>query len=168
MKNLLIISLAALALVSCSPCRSVISSEQLQKQDSVRIEVRERVVFVPDTVFVDIPAQTSERTTADSISFHENDYAVSTARIKPDGTLFHDLKTKPQAKPVPVERPVEYRDTIIYKDRLITQTKTKEIQRKLTWWEQTRIYGFYGLLIFLLISYTIKKIAPKIREFRKK
>lgn len=166
MKNLLIIVLMALALVGCSPCRSVITSQATQ--DSVRVEVREHVVYVPDTITIEIPAQTSERTTADSLSYLDNDYAESTARINPDGTLYHDLKTKPKAKPVPVDRPVEYRDSIVYRDRFIDRTNTVEVERNLTWWEQTRIYGFYGLLILLLISYTIKKVAPKIREIRKK
>lgn len=166
MKNLLIIALMALALVGCSPCRSVITSQATQ--DSVRVEVRERVVYVPDTITIEIPAQTSERTTADSLSYLDNDYAESTARLNPDGTLYHDLKTKPQAKPVPVDRPVEYRDSIVYQDRFIDRTNTVEVERNLTWWEQTRIYGLYGLIILLLISYTIKKVAPKIREICKK
>lgn len=160
------ISLIALCLTACSPYRSVITSETAQ--DSVRVEVRERVVYVPDTIKVEIPAQTSERTTADSLSFLENDYAESTARVNPDGTLFHDLKTKPQAKPVPIDRPVEYRDSIVYRDRFRDRTNTVEVERNLTWWEKTRIFGFYGLLIFFLISYTIKKVAPKLRDFLKK
>ena len=126
------------------------------------------MVYVPDTIKVEIPAQTSERTTADSLSFLENDYAESTARVNPDGTLFHDLKTKPQAKPVPIDRPVEYRDSIVYRDRFRDRTNTVEVERNLTWWEKTRIFGFYGLLIFFLISYTIKKVAPKLRDFLKK
>lgn len=166
MKKLLIITLAVVFLAACSPCRSVITTQAVQ--DSLRVEVRERIVYVPDTITIEIPAQTSERTTADSLSYFENEYAESTARINPDGTLYHDLKTKPQVKPVPVERPVEYRDSIVYRDRFRDRTNTVEVERKLTWWEQTRIYGFYGLLFLLLISYTIKKIAPKIREFRKK
>lgn len=160
------ISLIALCLTACSPCRSVITSETAQ--DSVRVEVRERVVYVPDTITVEIPAQSSERTTADSLSFLENEYAESTARVNPDGTLFHDLKTKPQVKPVPIDRPVEYRDSIVYRDRFRDRTNTVEVERDLTWWEKTRIYGFYGLLIFFLISYTIKKVAPKLRDFLKK
>lgn len=167
MKKIIGLGLVALLMMTgCSPCRNIISSET--QQDSVRVEVRERTVFVPDTVIIEIPAQTAERTTPDSLSFLENDYAESTARINPDGTLFHNLKTKPQEKPIKFDKPIQQRDSIVYRDRLIKQTKTIKVARELTWWQKTQIYGFWGLIVFVVLLYTIKKIATHIREIRKK
>ena len=36
------------------------------QQDSTHIEIREKVVFIPDTVLVEIPSQITERTTPDT------------------------------------------------------------------------------------------------------
>lgn len=166
MKKFIGLGFVALMMTGCSPCRNIISSET--QQDSVRVEVRERTIFVPDTVIIEIPAQTAERTTPDSLSFLENDYAESTARINPDGTLFHNLKTKPQDKPVKFDKPVQQRDSIVYRDRLINKTKTVQVARELTWWQKTQIYGFWGLIVLVVLLYTIKRFATHIREIRKK
>ena len=79
---------ALLLLLGCCPCRHLTSSESKTGIDSTNIHYRERVILVPDTVFVDIEQQTSERTAKDSTSHLENDYALSDARINADGSLF--------------------------------------------------------------------------------
>lgn len=127
--------------------------------DSVRTEVRTVTEFVTDTVYFEVPAQTAERTVRDSLSSLENDYAVSTARLMPDGTLHHTLATKRQRKAVEFQKPVERRDSIVYRDRIKTETKVKTVERELTWWQKTRIYGFYVLLGLLLIKYLLKIIS---------
>lgn len=87
---------------SCKSQKNLIHEKE--QKDSVRVDVRYQTIIVPDTVFVEIPPQIAERTTADSTSHLENDYATSDARINPDGTLFHQLATKPQKKPVKVDK----------------------------------------------------------------
>lgn len=125
--------------------------------DSTRVEVRTETVYVPDTVFINIPPQSAERRTADSTSHLETDYAVSDAKINSDGTLSHSLENKPQDKPVAFQKPVERKDSTVYRDRIKTETVTEtvEVERQLSWWEQTRIFGFYAALI--LIAYTYRK-----------
>ena len=129
-------------------------SEYTQK-DSVKVETRTETVYVTDTTYIEIPAQTAERTTADSVSHLENEYATSVARINSDGSLTHTLATKPQKKPVEFQKPVEHRDSIVYRDKVVTNTdvQIKEVERSLSWWEQTRIYGCYALAILLVILY---------------
>lgn len=166
MRTVILLPLLAVMLSGCSPCRSVISSETAQ--DSVKVQVVERTYLVRDTVLLEIPAQVATIVTPDSVSFLENDYAESTARINSDGSLFHDLRTKPQEKPLAFDKPVQQRDSVVYKDRLITKTKTVEVARKLTWWQSTQIYGFWGLIILFLITYTIKRVTTHIREISKK
>lgn len=164
-----IITLSALVLLmGCCPCRKLTYSGSGTRLDSTIIEYRERIVIVPDTVYLDIPRQTAERTITDSVSHLENDYALSDARINADGTLFHDLKTKPQKKPVEFQKPVERRDSIVYRERVRTETVTKtvEVPRQLTWFQKTSIYGFWAAIIFLMIVYTIKRIKAHILKIR--
>ena len=140
----------------CFFCRL---SENIHQQDSVDVRVETRIEYVPDTVFIEIPAQTSERETADSTSHLENDYATSDARINPDGTLYHDLKTKPQKKPVKFEKPVERKDSTIYKTKTVTETEIVKVPRDLTWWQKTQIYGFWVILFILVIVYRKKILS---------
>lgn len=158
--NISLLLLIALLLTACGTPKKLTTTQQ----DSTRIEIRETVIYVPDTVFVEIPAQTAERTTQDSTSHLENDYALSDARINPDGSLYHDLKTKPQEKPVPFDKPVEKKDSIIYRTQYIDREITGEVERELSWWEKTQIYGFWGLVVILIIVYR-KKIFALARRF---
>lgn len=173
MKNLLYIIVVAFILTGCGTTRVATSSDIQEKEnDSVRIEYRERIVFVPDTVFVEIPAQTAERTTLDSLSHLENEYAESDARINQDGSLFHDLKTKPQTKPVPIQKEIQNRDSIRieYRDRIVKvkETETVEVEKKLSWFQKTQIYGFWTLLAFLMIVYRKKIFGTLVRRILKK
>ena len=138
---------------SCDSSKNL-TNETTQK-DSVRVEVRTETVYVTDTCYVEIPAQTAERETADSVSHLENDYATSDARINPDGTLYHSLATKPQQKPVEYKKPVERKDSIVYRDREkeVKVTEVKEVERDYSWFDKTRFYALYALLAFALIKY---------------
>lgn len=160
--------MAALLLCGCAASRHVSDSVNSEQRDTVRVKTV--TIYVPDTVFVEIPAQTAERETRDSVSNLENDYATSEARINPDGSLYHDLKTKPQKKPVEFQRPVERRDSIVYRERVRTETVTEtvEVPRQLTWFQKTSIYGFWAAIIFLMIVYTIKRLKAHILKIRKK
>lgn len=172
MKHLLYILFIAALLTGCATPRKATSTDSKQQRDSVRIEYRERTILVPDTVFVEIPAQTSERTTLDSLSHLENEYAESDAKINQDGSLFHDLKTKPQAKPVPTQKEIQYRDSIVYRDRIVKvkvkETETVEVEKKLSWFQKTQIYGFWTLLAFLMIVYRKKIFGTLVRRILKK
>ena len=173
MKHLLYILFIAALLTGCGTTNVATSSDiREEKNDSVRIEYRERTILVPDTVIVEIPAQTSERTTLDSVSHLENEYAESDAQINQDGSLFHDLKTKPQAKPVPTQKEIQYRDSIVYRDRIVKvkvkETETVEVEKKLSWFQKTQIYGFWTLLAFLMIVYRKKIFGTLVRRILKK
>ena len=170
MKRVILLMAAVLLLGGCCTCRKATTQVVEQRQDSTRIEYRERTIYVPDTVFVEIPKQTAERTTADSVSHLENDYASSDARINTDGTLTHTLQSKHQVKPVPTEKRIEYRDSIVYRDRGRTQTNTvtEYVERKRSWWEQTQIYGFWVAIIIVAIVYRKKIFKAVVRVFLKK
>lgn len=149
---------------SCKSQNNIVTEHKAR--DSIRVDVRYKTIIVPDTVFIEIPAQTSERTTADSTSHLENDYATSDARINPDGTMFHLLATKPHKKPVEVDKKIEQRDSIVYVEKSNTETGQQivEVERQLSWWEKTSIYGFYLLAALLVVIYR-KQIWSILRKF---
>ena len=151
-KHLILLLAAASLMWGCRPCRNL--TTETDSQDSTHVKVITKTILVPDTVFVEIPAQTAERTTRDSTSHLENEYAVSDARINPDGSLFHDLRTKPQKKPVATDKKIEQRDSIVYRNKLVQVTKTVSVPRDLTKFQKTQIAGFWFLLaLFVLVVY---------------
>lgn len=165
MKRTLLLIIATILLVSCATSKKA-GKTVLSQKDSVRTEVRKEIIHVPDTVYLKIPAQKAERTTKDSTSTLENDFATSTARINPDGTLYHDLNTKPQDKPVPTEKKVERNDSIVYVDKF-TEVPVP-VEKKLNWWEQTCIKWFpysIGALLLSLVVIFRKPMLTLIRRF---
>ena len=160
---LIALLLSAFLLVGCATQRDSVT--QTEQKDSVRVEYKESIVYVPDTVYVEIPAQQAERTTPDSVSKLENDYAKSEARINADGTLYHNLLAKPQKKPVVVQKPVKTKERLVYKNRYITKNNPKYIEKELSWWQQTQIYGFWVAIIVVLIIYRKKIFQAVVRLF---
>ena len=155
MKRLIYIFLLVPLMYGCAPCRHLSTNIK----DSVRIEYRTRVEYVPDTVVVEIPVQSEKITTRDTTSHLENDYALSDARINGDGTLTHSLATKPQKKPVLAQKQIEYRDSIVYRDRAVE--KVVQVEKDLSWWQKTQIRGFWLAISILVLVYR-KKIMSLI------
>lgn len=104
-----------------------------------------RTEYVHDTLYVDVPAQTAVAVVLDSASVLENDFATSTARINPDGTLFHTLATKPQSVPVERDLPVVYKDSISYKETRVPYP----VEKQLTKWQQIKV-DYYDWLLAVL------------------
>lgn len=136
-----IILLAVMTAIGCCPCRK---ASVPSVRDSVRIETQVRTEYVKDTVIIEVPTEEKAQTVRDTTSHLETSFAESDAAITPDGALHHTLRNKPQNKPVEAETKVIYRDSIIYRDRI--ETERVEVERDLTWWQQTRLRGFWVLL----------------------
>lgn len=153
-----ILLLLSAMLTGCSSTKKL--PVTINKHDNVRIETRYIKWMEKDTVYLKIPVQTAERTTADSTSHLENDFAVSDARINADGTLYHDLNTKPQEKPVPTEKMVERKDSIVYVEKNVEVPVP--VEKELGWWEQTCIKWFpvsipVIVTLLLAIMFFVKK-----------
>ena len=157
MKNLLLI-LILTAVTACCPCRHLTTSTA----DSVRVETIVRTEYIPDTVLVEVPVESERQTVRDTTSHLETSFAVSDARINADGSLSHSLANKPQKRPIPTEKEVIYRDSIVYRDRV--NTEIVEVERKLTWWQQTKMKGFWIALAIIVVVYR-KKIFTVARRF---
>lgn len=165
MKNLILTLAVSCLLCACGTQRKL-PTTTIHETTNSNVEVRYVKESVHDTTFVEIPAQTAERTTPDSTSHLENDFAVSDAKINPDGTLFHDLKTKPQKKPVPVDKEIERRDSVAYVDRFVEVPVP--VERQLTYWERTSIRWFpylVGVVLVLLCLVFKKPLLALIRRF---
>ncbi|MFR9522969.1 MAG: hypothetical protein SNH94_00150 [Rikenellaceae bacterium] len=127
--------------IGCAPIRPVATSQR----DSVRIETVTRDVVIRDTVHVAIPQIVERVTVRRDSSLLQNEFARSAAVVLGDGALFHSLETIPRQLSHPVESVVEVRDSIIYKERVMSQTI--EVERQLTRWQRGQIWGFWLLLL---------------------
>ena len=77
----------------------------------------------------------------------ENDYAVSDARVNPDGSLSHSLETKHRTDTIPKELYVQIWDTTIYREKVIPKVVT--VEKGLSDWQKMQIRGFW---IFLILT----------------
>lgn len=141
--------------LSCRTGRQVVVVEA---RDSVRVEERVREIKVTDTLFVEVPAQSAERTTTDSTSHLENDYAVSDARIMIDGSLYHSLETKPRTDTLTQELSVQVRDTTIYREKVVP--KIYPVEKELNWFVRMRIW--LGNIMLVLISGAVIWLAARL------
>lgn len=144
-----VVCIIIIALLCCS-CRSTKSVVEVVVNDTIR-ETNTVVEYVPDTIYIEVPAEEKERTTKDSVSHLETSYAVSNARINKDGTLYHDLSNKSG------ERPVEVKTKVITKTNTLAINNKKErtitIEKKLPFFKRMAVKffpwvlaGFVGLL----------------------
>lgn len=132
-----------LATFSCCPCKHL----AVGTTDSMRVEIVERIVKVRDTVVVALPAERVEVITPDTTSIVQTSIATSTATVS-GGVLTHSIENKQTTISQPTEVRVEVRDSIIYRDR--QTTKIVEVERELTWWQETQIKGFRMLALIAL------------------
>lgn len=120
MKHTLLIIILAI-MTACCPCKHLTTSTGTR--DSLHIEIKYRTIWIPDTVRVRLPAERTEQTVRQDSSHLETSAAVSDARINPDGSLTHSLENKQEDQEIPTQRPIEYRDSIVYRDREVEVEK---------------------------------------------
>ena len=138
----------ALCLSACGTARPVLES------DSTRVEVKTVVETIHDTAYVQLPVIVERVATLDTASVLENKYAKSAALVF-GGVLTHSLETKPAKAPVSVEKQIVYRDSLIYRDRVVTETV--EVEKKLSAWQSFKMKagGFSIVILLIVILYTI-------------
>lgn len=137
------------ATLGCCPCRHL----ETATIDSTRVEVRERIVEVRDTVVVELPAERVEVITPDTTSTVQTSIATSTATVS-GGVLTHSIENKQTSIRKPTEVRVEVRDSIIYRDRQTTEVV--EVERELTAWQRFKMEGFWALLAVVGVAVALK------------
>ena len=142
--------LPLLLLLAASACSTVRQFPTVTDSTKVEVHVVEKIVR--DTAWIELPAIMEKVQTLDTVSVLKNKYAKSEASIR-SGILAHSLEVKPVKEPVSIEVREIVRDSIIFRDRV--QTQTIEVERKLTWWQSLKMKagGVALLVIALAILY---------------
>ena len=143
----------ALLLSACGVARPVLEA------DNTKVEVKTVIETVHDTAFVELPVLVERVATLDTASVLENKYAESEAVVS-GGVLHHSLETKPVREPVSVEKQIVYRDSTVYRDRVVREDVY--IEKPLTGWQRLKIkagevfiivsVAFLIYLLFLLFT----------------
>ena len=149
--------LFTLLLTACGVARPVLES------DNTKVEVKVVEKLVRDTAWFEMPVYVEKVATLDTASVLENKYAKSEAVVT-GGVLHHSLQTKPVREPVSVEIKEIVRDSIVYRDRI--QTKTVEVEKKLTPWQQAKmkVGGMCFILIILIGLYFIYSFISNLKS----
>ena len=144
--------LFTLLLTACGVARPVLES------DNTKVEVKVVEKIVKDTAWFEMPVIVEKVATLDTASVLENKYAKSEAVVT-GGVLHHSLQTKPVRELVSVESKETVRDSIVYRDRI--QTRTVEVEKKLTWWQSIKLKagGVFLILIVIAILYLFLKFT---------
>ena len=150
--------LLALGVVACGTVRPVTGV------DSTKVEVHTETVIQHDTAYVELPVIVEKVATLDTASTLENTYAKSEAVVT-DGILHHSLETKPVSIPVKVETKTVYRDSLVFRDRV--QTQTVEVEKKLNWWQKLKLKagGLFLILTLIGLVYIIVNLFVKPKLF---
>ena len=150
--------LLALGVVACGTVRPVTGV------DSTKVEVHTETVIQHDTAYVELPVIVEKVATLDTTSTLENTYAKSEAVVTA-GILHHSLETKPVSIPVKVETKTVYRDSLVFRDRV--QTQTVEVEKKLNWWQKLKLKagGLFLILTLIGIVYIIVNLFVKPKLF---
>ena len=153
--------LPLLFLALASACSTV---RPLPTTDSTKVEVRTETVIEKDTVYVELPRVVERVAVQDTTSHLENEFALSDACIS-GGVLKHSLETKPVKMPAVVDKQIVYRDSIVFRDRV--QTQTVEVEKKLTGWQQAklRVGGFCFFAVILIGLYFIITFLLNLKRF---
>ena len=156
MKNFILFFLLFLS-VACSTIKQVTAREQ------TTVEIRTETVYVPDTVFVELPRIVERVQTLDTTSVLENKYAKSEAQVS-NGVLAHSLELKPVREPAIVQKQIVYKDSVIVKE--VDVDHYIEMPAALTPWQSFKIklggYAFALIIILIVCAaiYFVSHLKP--------
>jgi hypothetical protein len=150
-------------LTGCA-ARRIVETPIAAARDSTAIHVRYSLQYRPILVELHIPDIRETRSVRDTTSTLENDYAESTATVS-GGVLTHSLNTKPHTESVEVNVPHERTDSTIYIYQDVV--KIKEVEKPLSWWQETQIRAFWAMLFIICIIIIWKLLRSKISAFLK-
>ena len=158
MKNFILFFLLFL-FVACSTIKQVTPREQ------TTVEIRTETVYVPDTVYIEIPRIVEKVQTLDTVSVLENKYAKSAASVS-GGVLTHNLETKPVREPAIVQKQIVYKDSVIVKE--VDVDHYIEMPAELTPWQSFKIKlgGYAFALIILLIVCAAIYFVSHLKPFK--
>ncbi len=128
-------------------------------QDSIVTVIRERIVEVHDTAFVDIPVE-SKNHDGGRTSHLETSMAISDAWIDTTGKLHHTLDNIPQKIQVPKVIYVPVADTSHSEVHNSDNTKVVEVEKPLPWWKES-LMSIGIITLIVLVIYIVVTIIRK-------
>ena len=145
--------------VACGTIRQVTPREQ------TTVEVRTNTVYVPDTVYIELPRIVEKVQTLDTTSILENKYAKSAASVS-DGILAHSLEVKPVREPAIVQKEIVYRDSVVLQQ--VDVDHYIEVPAEMTPWQSFKIKlgGYAFALIILLIVCAAIYFVSHLKPFK--
>ena len=143
-------------LAGCGLCGKVAGTNESRSET---IKIIEHSEFIPVITTIDIHDLQAERETRDTSSHLENKYAESDACIRRDGTLYHNLRTKPQTITQRQEVKIEYRDSIVTQHDYKETIREIKVEKELTEWQKFRLKGFWVMLAIAAFAYRRQIIA---------
>lgn len=127
--------------------------KQVTQREQTTVEIRTETVYVPDTVYVQLPAVSQSVETLDTISVLENKFAVSEASVS-GNVLKHSLEVKPVNEPVAIKKEIVYRDSLVLQQ--VDVDHYIEVPVELTPWQSFKIklggYAFALILILIVVA----------------
>ncbi len=153
------ILLFALLLSACGVARPVLD------RDNTKVEVRTVVERVVDTAWISLPVGVVQVETLDTVSVLENAFARSSAAVSA-GVLRHSLETLPVSLPVEVEKEMVYRDSLVYRDRVLSVPV--EVEKPLSMWQKfiLRVGGVCFFLVAIYVAYFILHFIYNLKSFK--
>lgn len=145
----LAVALCAATAWGCCPARHLTTSHS----DTTRVEVREIVHLVTDTVKVQVPVEVQTAIVPDS-SHLETSYATSDAYLTAEGLLHHSLSNKAGARPVEVQKEIIVRDSVVYRTQIDRQVV--EVERDFTKFQRFQMTAFWVLSVLLVAALIFK------------
>lgn len=149
---------------SCGVCRKMPPPDSAVR-DSVVTVIRDSTVWRDSIIWVEIPRESQSAVTPDDSSHLETTLAVSDAAVR-GGRLSHTLRNKPGRVEARVSLPSRH----ITSEAASTSTRivreTVEVERRLTWWQETKMKcGAAALIIAgaILLWLAIKTLILKRR-----
>lgn len=132
-----------------------VATTTLQNNTEIRYIHTERI----DTVLIQLPAETAERTTKKKESHLETNYAESDAWINEEGDLCHNLRNKTTPAPAPVKTSKDSVMASKESEKPVPIYVPQEVERQLTTWEKTRLktWGWIATVLALCAGWIFRK-----------
>lgn len=156
MRKILLIALPIILLISCCPQKKI---QQVPVREIEKIEYRDSIIHVRDTIKIFLPIEEKEISTRRDSSHLETSIAKSDAWIDNSGNLNHTLKNKR-------DKPLEtIRDTIFITNN-VTEYKGKEVPVEVPVPEPyiPKIFWYITIYAAICATITIVKIIIKFKK----
>ena len=139
--------------------------KQVTPREQTTVEIRTETIYVPDTVYIELPRIVERVQTLDTVSIIDTKYAVSEAQVS-NGVLAHSLEVKPVKESAIIQKEIVYRDSVVLQQ--VDVDHYIEVPAELTPWQSFKIKlgGYAFALIILLIVCAAIYFVSHLKPFK--